>query len=171
MKTRLVGLLTAAIVALGMAAPQAEALVIYDFTGACDFGCTGQASAVLTLADTYVPGTQVTSADFISFSYDSDSGFYNVPPDAGLELIFGPAVLPAVSGQATISFDFTDAGRLFQTSPSSWGSVFASLGIDHGGTEYEWVLRELPAPGPLSLIALGLVGLALAKRCRKKAVA
>ena len=171
MKMKLGGLLAAAIVALGMAAPQAHAVVIYDFTGTCDFGCTGQASAVLTLADTYVPGTQVMADDFVSFSYSSDAGSYNVPPDAGLELIFGPAVLPAGSGQATISFDFTDAGRLFQTSTGSWGSVFASLGIDHGGTEYEWVLRELPAPGPLFLLALGLAGLALAERRRSKAVA
>ena len=171
MLTRLGGLLAVAIVALGMAAPQAHAVVIYDFTGVCDLRCTGQATAVLTLADTYVPGTQVTDADFVSFSYNSDSGSYNVPPDAGLELIFGPAVLPAVSGQATISFDFTDAGRLFQTSAGSWSSVFASLGIDHGGTEYEWVLRELPAPGPLSLLALGLAGLMLAGRRRNKAVA
>ena len=171
MKTRLLGLLAAAVVALGMAAPQAHALVIYDFTGACDFGCTGQATAVLTLADTYVPGTQVMAADFVSISYSSNAGSYNVPPDAGLELIFGPAVLPAVSGQATIGFDFTDAGRIFQTTPGSWASLFVSLGIDHGGTEYEWVLRELPAPGPLSLLALGLAGLALAGRRRKKAVA
>lgn len=171
MKTKLVGLLTAAIVAMGLAAPQAEAVVIYDWSGACEFGCTGQATAVLTLADTYVPGTQVMAADFVSISYSSNAGSYNIPPDAGLELIFGPAILPAVSGVATIGFDFTDAGRIFQTATGSWASLFVSLGIDHGGTEYEWVLRELPEPGALSLFGLGLAGLALAGRRRNKAAA
>lgn len=170
MKTRFLGLLAAAIVALGMAAPQAEAIVIYDFTGSCSFGCTGQATAVLILDDTYVPGTQVVAADFIAISYSSDAGSYQIPPDAGLELIFGPAVLPAVAGEATIGLDFTDAGRIFQTAGAGvWASLFVSLGIDHGGTEYEWVLRQLPAPGPLSLLALGLVGLAIAGRRRKQA--
>ena len=167
MKTRLLGLFAATIVALGMAAPQAGAAVIYDWSGICDEGCTGQASAVLTLANTYVPGTQVMAGDFISFSYSSDSGSYSIPADAGLELIFGPAVLPVVSGSATIGFDFTDVGRLFQTQPGGWTSLFASLNIDHSGTGSEWVLRSLNAPGPLSLLALGLVGLALARQRRK----
>ena len=170
MKTKLVGLLTAGIVAMGLAAPQAEAVVIYDWSGACEFGCTGQATAVLTLADTYVPGTQVMAADFVSISYSSNAGSYNVPGNAGLELIFGPAVLPTVSGTATIGFDFTDVGRIFSTTPGSWSSLFVSLGIDHGGTEYDWSLRELPEPGALSLFGLGLAGLALAGRRRKKAV-
>ena len=171
MMTRLLGVLAAAIVALGLAAPQAHAVVIYDFTGTCQFGCTGQATAVLTLEDSYTPGTQAIVSDFVSFSYNSDSGSYDIPADAALNAIGGPAVLPAGSGQVDINLFFEGFGTAFDSVPGSWFSIFDPLGINDGGDETEWVLRtsELPEPGPLSLLALGLAGLALAGRRRTKA--
>ena len=161
------GGLAAAVLAMGLAATKAEAAVIYDWSGLCDSGCAGQASAVLTLEDTYVPGTELVSADFISFSYSSSSGAYDIPADAAFDGFSVASVLPVVSGPAQILLDIDGPGTLFDSLPGGgWLSLFAAAGISDGGDEHQWVLRttDLTAPGPLSLLALGLAGLALAGR-------
>ena len=53
------------------AAYPAAATVIYDWTGTCNFGCTGTATATLTLDSLYVPGTALLFADFVSLTYTS----------------------------------------------------------------------------------------------------
>ena len=168
--TKLLGVLAAAIVALGLTAPKAEAVVIYDWTGTCTGGCMGQASAVLTLVDTYVPGDIASTNDVISFSYSSSSGAYDIPADA--VLAFASASLPAVSGEGMVNLVFVGAGAEFRPISSvSWGSSFAPAGVNDRGTDNTWTLRqptELSAPGPLSLMALGLAGLALALVRRAK---
>ena len=169
---KLLGVLAGAALALSLMAPQAKAAVIYDWSGLCVAGCTGQATAVLTLADTYVPGTLAMDADFISFSYSSSSGAYDIPAGAAFAGFLEPTVLPAVSDQTDIVLQFS--GGIFDNTPGSWLSVLLSSGVQDGGVEESWTLRqttELPAPGPLSLLALGLAGLALAGRRRSKAVA
>ena len=166
-------LLAAAVLTMGLAAPKAHAVVIYDWTGICDgLSCTGQATAVLTLVDTYVPGTRASTADFISFSYRSSSGAYDIPSDRPLRFIFGPAVLPTVSGRALISLDFLGFQTEFvNATGNNWLTQFIDTGIaiDRGPSS-EWVLRPtvLSAPGPLSLLVLGLAGLALAGRRRDR---
>ena len=168
--TKLLGVLAAAMVALGLAAPKAEAVVIYDWAGTCTGGCMGQASAVLTLVDSYTPGTLASTLDVISFSYSSSNGAYDIPADA--VLAFASATLPAVSGEGMVNLIFAVAGSEFRPNTSmSWTSHFAPAGVDDRGTDNTWTLRqptELSAPGPLSLLALGLAGLALAGRRRGK---
>ena len=165
---KLLGVLATTIVALGMTAPQADAVVIYDWSGLCESGCVGQATAVLTLDDSYTPGTQVSTADFISFSYSSSSGAYDIPADAGFEEFIGPAEFPVVSGEVDVFIGIAGASTFFDTEADAWNSFFDPFGISDGGSENEWVLRttNLSAPGPLSLLALGLAGLALAGRRR-----
>ena len=173
---RCLGVLAAAIVALGITAPKAEAVVIYDWTGTCSFGCTGEATAVLTLADSYTPGTLASTADFISFSYSSSSGSYDIPADAAFSSIGGPAILPAVSGTAEFNMSFAGARTDFISRVGSWFSQFDPSFDPNGailntGSDNTWTLRqptELSAPGPLSLFALGFAGLALAGRRRKQ---
>ena len=171
--TRLLGIFAAAIVALGLTAPKAEAVVIYDWTGTCDSGCTGQASAVLTLADSYTPGTEVMDSDFIAFSYSSSSGAFDIPDDAALRRFQNsPVFLPAVSGPARIEMNFTGAGTFAAFFSPNWIILFTPSGISEDrGVDPVWTLRqptELSAPGSLSLLALGLAGLALAGRRRKQ---
>jgi len=165
--TKLLGVLATAIVALGLTAPKAEAVVIYDWTGTCTGGCTGQASAVLTLVDSYTPGDFASTLDVISFSYSSSSGAYDIPADAALA--FASATLPAVSGEGMVNLIFAAAGAEFRPNTSmSWTSHLAPAGVDDRGTDNTWTLRQidLSAPGPLSLLALGLAGMALAGRRR-----
>lgn len=168
--------LTAAIVVLALTTPKAEAVVVYDWSGLCGSGCAGQATAVLTLEDTYVPGTQVMGADFISFSYSSSSGSFDIPADAAFDGFSVASVLPVVSGAAHILLDIDGPGTLFDSQPGGdWLSLFTPAGISDLdlGDEHQWVLRttDLTAPGPLSLLAIGLAGLALAGRRRSNAKA
>ncbi|MEO1065630.1 MAG: hypothetical protein AAFZ07_29825, partial [Actinomycetota bacterium] len=69
---------------------------------------------------------------------------------------------------------FVGAGAEFRPNTAmSWTSHLASAGVDDRGTDNTWTLRqptELSAPGPLSLLALGLTGLALAGRRRGERV-
>ena len=172
--TKLLGILAAAIVALGLTAPKAEAVVIYDWTGTCTGGCMGQASAVLTLVDTYVPGDIASINDVISFSYSASSGAYDIPGD-GL-LVFAFAGLPAVSGGGMVNLILAPgpSSEFRPNTSMSWTSHFAPAGVDDRGTDNTWTLRqpsELSAPGPLPLLALGLAGLALAGRHRTNASA
>ena len=68
-----------------MLIPQAHGVVIYDFSGECAAAsdCSGVATGVLTLADTYSPGTTLASADFIYFEYTSSQGSFVVLSDLG----------------------------------------------------------------------------------------
>ena len=186
----LAGLATA-VLALGLAAPKAHAVVIYDWTGTCEDGlrpCTGQATAVLTLAETYVPGDVARQDDFVSFSYSSSSISFAIPGDFPLTL-FSAGFLPAVSGlaaPASVDVDANDSTArrefrsnrdgdwFFWTDPifsAEHTPVFPDDFIDDDGVDGLWSLRasELSAPGPLSLLALGLAGLALAGWRRGKA--
>ena len=170
--------LAAALLALGLAAPKAHAVVIYDWTGTCDEGCTGQATAVLTLADTFVPGTSFADNDvFVSFSYSSSSVSFAVPGDSALSRFFAtfPREVsgPATPWRASVSSQGFEVSYRFDTGPSGdWGLNFdrPSEPFSDRGVDGLWTLRasELSAPGPLSLLALGLAGLALTGRRRDK---
>ena len=171
---KLLGVLAGAVLALGLMAPQAKAVVIYDFAGTCAAPCDF-AFATLTLADTYTPGTVVENDDFISFSYNSGSGAFSIPGDAVFAQFSGARILPAGIGEADLTIDFVGGSTFFQSEPGFWRSLFSPGGIDDVGSENAWRLRspvdppvDLSAPGPLSLLALGLAGLALAGR-RKRA--
>lgn len=174
MMTRLAGVLAAAVLAMGLAAPKAEAVVVYDWVGTCTSFCSGEATAVLTLADSYTPGTEVMDSEFISFSYRSNTLAYDIPADAAFALFDGPAILPAVSGTTNIDIIFAGFDRMFGAFDGFWDSRFVDFVPDDidFGREHLWTLRQptaLSAPGPLPLLALGLVGLALAERQRGKA--
>jgi hypothetical protein len=84
--------LTAALAALcvlsGGTAARAE--LVSDFTGVCATNnpgyapqslCTGTATGVLTLTNAYVPGTDIKTAVFVSFSYTSNAFHFTISPD------------------------------------------------------------------------------------------
>jgi hypothetical protein len=68
-----------AAIAAGLALTSpARANIISNFTGTCTSVCTGTVTGVLTLTDAYVPGTGITSATFVSFSYMSSFSFLSI---------------------------------------------------------------------------------------------
>ncbi|MEM6637815.1 MAG: hypothetical protein AAF667_18210 [Pseudomonadota bacterium] len=106
-------LFSAALIALGLT-NSAHSAVIYEWSGLCTDGCTGFASAVLTLEDTYTPGTALALADFSSFFYSSSSGAFDVPGDAVFVSLTG--TLPMETGNLSdVVVDFTGVGSVFSS--------------------------------------------------------
>jgi hypothetical protein len=110
----------------------ARANIFFNFSGTCSNICSGTATGVLTLTDAYVFGSDITAADFVSFSYkSSDQNFSITGPNVSylagglnadgslssnvLVIDAGPLSFGAVSGtdfgannsDAGISFAFT----------------------------------------------------------------
>jgi hypothetical protein len=59
-------------------ASAARANIVFDFSGECASGCTGTATGVLTLADSYMFGANLTVPDFISFTYTSSDRDFTI---------------------------------------------------------------------------------------------
>lgn len=140
------------------------------------------ATGVLTLADTYTPGTTVTTADFISLSYS-----FVVPDDLAFIEVFPAFYLRCqVRLLSGMSMDFQDnnsglnacaeqglivkgAGSIDCVTAGWWYVEFFPVGIgddggdfndrDHG-TTHTWTLRtvSVPEPSTLGLLAVGLLG-------------
>ena len=156
----------------------ANASVIYDFEGICSDGCSGIATGVLTLADSYTPGTQVADADFISFTYTSSSGSFAIPTDLALNR-FNKGILPVSSGSSIewVEIDAIQSGTslhgcgvagipdtYFCPSAGFWSAEWAPFGITRDiGLSHTWTL--VPVPPAVWLFGSGLLGLiGLAKR-------
>jgi len=156
-----------------------KASVIYDFEGICSEGCTGIATGILTLADTYTPGTQVADSDFISFSYSSSSGSFEIPSDLALNRIHN-SVLPTASetSVAWVEIDAILSGTGLNAcgidtltdyqcpSDWAWSAEWVPGGITRDlGLSYTWTLQAVPVPAAVWLFGSGLIGLiGLARR-------
>ena len=99
----------------------------------CTSGCTGTASGVLTLVDTYVPGDPFTESDFISWEYTSSSGRLFFPAKTpGPTLIFGePSAFPGSGLNSLEVILFRDLNTFTYT---QMGAREGGLPLSEGGT-------------------------------------
>ena len=143
-----------------------KADVIYDWSGSCTVGCTGTATAVITLADTYVPGQALALSDFISFQLTTNVG--PAAPRLTTDELFG--TLPPVSGIPTTDYSF---GGFAVSTPLQSFATASWFGNHDGGSFMQgtgglFTLRgttvAAPEPGAVTLLLLGLAGMGLRRR-------
>ena len=144
---------------LALLSQQAVGLVIYDFAGRCDSAapsdipgsdigpggvdCSGTATGVLSLADTYTPGTGLTTPDFISFFYSSTAGSFLATTLTNA--LHG--ILPAITGPSIewVEIDFPSSQTGLNAIPNGgWRMEFISAGIrDNSGSAHTMDAAQL----------------------------
>jgi hypothetical protein len=141
------------------AAP-ARANIVFDFSGVCDSGCSGKATGVLTLADSYTFGSAITLTRFVSFHYSSSDISFDVPsPD---DLLFsgglnadGSIVGPDLAIIGEHEFGVFPGGKFLVDITDTGGDVGS---ISH----FTLVSSGVPEPTIWAMMLLGFAGLGLA---------
>ena len=170
----------------------AQADMVSDFTGTClgpaapgEGGggvCTGTATGVLTLTNAYVPGANITAADFVSFSYMSNAFSYTLIPDPSqpfdnFATVGGLNADGSINGAGDLNFFAVQGNRpLFQS--GGFGPQQQWVAIPQGcygvitscadsGSSFKFsplVGAPTPAPEPSTwaMMLLGFAGLGFA---------
>jgi hypothetical protein len=152
-------------------ADPARANIVFDFNGVCDTGCTGTATGVLTLADSYTFGSDLTLANFVSFHYSSSDIGFDVPSPDGLLFsggltadgsIVGPDL--AIIGEH--EFGVLPGGKFLVDVTETGGDVGST-------SDFTLVSGGVPEPSTWAMMLAGLASLGLAgyRKARQAAVA
>lgn len=154
----------------------ARANFIFDLSGTCGVGsgCTGAATGVLTLADSYVFGTAMTTADFISFTYSSSSRNYALSGgDPGINVNAGTA--GGINADGSLFGGEWSAGSstvraVFDWLPSEFLSANdagPALSDTLGPFKFTPVAGSVPEPATWAMMMLGYAGLGYASIARQ----
>lgn len=133
--------------------------ITYNFVGACNVDCVGNATATLVLNDTVEPG-RFSLADFVSFDYSSS--FISKHVDSSNVYFLSGAEFPETSGAGSLILYWDGPTWYFNTVSAPDGRWF--LGYNNvsadAGLSYSWTLAAVPVPGPV--VGAGLPGLMMA---------
>lgn len=161
----------------------ARADVLFDFSGTCLFNCSGTATGVLDLTNGYVFGSDITAADFVSFSYTSSALNFTIPAANSPTLMGGLNANGSLNSAGLIAIMdpggplFANAGGVFVANPggsitgddigfSSTFTPVSSTFTPGGSTAGDPAATPLPATFPL--FATGIAGLGLLAWRRKR---
>ncbi len=156
----------------------ARADVLFDFSGTCVFNCSGTATGVLDLTNTYVSGSDITAADFVSFSYTSSALNFTIPAADTPTLMGGLNANGSSNSSGLIAIMasggplFASAGGVFVANPG--GSItdvgLSSTFTPEGSTVGNPTATPLPLGLPLFATGPAAVGLLGWRRKRKSRV-
>jgi hypothetical protein len=148
----------------------ARADVVFDFSGTCKTNCTGTATGVLTLADSYVFGGFITDANFISFDYSSSSRSFDITSaddpgfigglNADSSYVTGEVVFAASGGAGLPAFQAALGGFVAETMP---GGATDDVGLSSSLTPVSGAVTE---PSTWAMMLLGFAGLGYAGGAR-----
>jgi PEP-CTERM motif-containing protein len=152
------------------AAP-ARADVVFDFSGICgEFTCSGTATGVLTLADSYVFGADINAGNFISFDYSSSDVNFEITSAEAQVLLGGLNADGSLVGILLVQV-MTGAKPFFEVAPPPDG-FFANS--DRGEMfTFTLIGGAVPEPSTWAMMLLGFAGLRYAgyRKARLAAVA
>jgi len=130
---------------------------IYSWSGVCS-DCTGTVTGTLTLSPTYTLGSEITTSNFVSFSY---SGSNLLSPftilDSEVVSIAGllPLTLPGAAN-LTILANISSVSVPFETvSNGFWCAGSDCLGDMGGNSTYSAAVSSIPEPGSIALFCCG----------------
>jgi PEP-CTERM motif len=158
-------------------ASAAHANIVFDFSGECASGCTGTATGVLTLADSYTFGANLTVPDFISFTYTSSDRDFTItqsnlvlPGWDGRPLFGGLNANGSLNAIGIFNIIPTSTFPLFEVDADGFKAFKNIRGKDKGSTFS--FRREItttspgggavPEPSTWAMMLLGFAGLGFA---------
>jgi PEP-CTERM motif len=162
--------------ALFMAAP-ARANVVFDFSGVCTDGCSGAATGVLTLADSYTFGSNITAADFISFDYSSSSFSFDIASADSPGFVGGLNADGSFNSEGQLLIQPPAGIPLFSAVPESFlvTTTPPGIGVRDVGQTFTFTLvpGAVPEPSTWAMMLLGFAGLGYAgyRKAQQAAVA
>jgi PEP-CTERM motif len=147
--------------ALFMAAP-ARANVVFDFSGVCMDGCSGTATGVLTLADSYTFGSNIKAADFISFDYSSSSLSFDIT--SADTFVGGLNADGSFNSEGILLVEATEGLPFFETAPGTFVATIVDNGSSDIGSSFTFTLvpGAVPEPSTWAMMLLGFAGLGYA---------
>ncbi len=133
-----------------------ESLLFWDGTGAVSFGSTDSIAEVLN-----PPGAPISGpGDFFTFQADDEGGFH----DDWVVALSEDADTGVYLMQLTLSFQDPIRGSLTGESETTYWVM--GFGVDDEIVELavDQVISDIPAPGALALLGMGLLGTRSRKR-------
>jgi len=160
--------LLAGLLAITSTPAAAAGVEMFTFTGVC-FDCSGTGTAVLTVADTYVPGNSLSVSDFFSLTYYPTNLLPSgISITADILRSISGGLPTALTGDAALDIaGIGGTGEFITTTDGHWYVCQHSCG--DFGTSYTWsagAATLTPEPSTLALTGLGWAALTLVRRRR-----
>jgi hypothetical protein len=158
--------------ALGLAGP-AAASVVFDYSGTCAVRCAGTGTGVLTLTDAYTPGTDITTATFVSFDWTSSDLTFDLTSANSPTFVGGLNADGTLSSASLQIHPTIGLANEFVVIPNQWiagNNVLANEDIGYTFSFTE-VSGAVPEPATWALMLIGIGGIGVSLRIGRKSIA
>ena len=153
--------------ALFMASPT-HANIVFDFSGACEIGCSGDGDRrARSLADTYTFGSDISFANFVSFDYSSSNLSFDIISGEDASFLGGLNADGSINSSGLLDIELTTGFPDFKAIPRQFTALLDYEEGDRGAVfTFTFVGEAVPGPVPepstWAMILLGFAGLGYA---------